>query len=645
MKYLPFALAPLTLAISFAAYAADDTNPLSEIVITASRSAQTVGVDTAYVQVISSEEIKNSGAQTVLDVLRRVATIQIVDQTGDGSSPQIGMRGFGGNGSQNTLILLDGRRFNNETDLGTVNLRNLSLGDIERIEIVNGSSGALYGASAVGGIVNIISKRVDESRLDLSISRGSYDTEKYKARATARKGSWSMLISGDKDLSDNYRDNNALNSRFGQAKLAYDDSKISSFLEISALKQTNGLAGSLTDAQLTQNRRQSLKPKDNSAIDGTRISAGTTMEINDRWQASIDGSIRKDDISAELYDPFGDYFLSQQREQLTLSPRLQGSLGMGKHTAKVLLGHDIEQGRYEMTDNYGSRNVGKPKTRSSYLQISMPVSSTVEVSAGYRYGQHRNDISFSPKVRDRVNAGSLGVFWSAADSLKTWLRADQNFRFATIEEHTSNAPFPMPSQPLKTQTGISYEAGLEKQMAAHKLRLQVYQLDLKNEITFAPVAFLCCNTNLDPTRRRGVNASWDTKLSSKLDASIQLGLVNGKFTAGPAQGRQIPHVPRTSLTSALTYKPMEKTSLALETQFTGSKFADSDFNNSNKVKAVLVNNLAISQQWDDFTVSVRINNLLNEKYDLYTVESGAGAKAHYPAAERNALLTLAYSLK
>lgn len=639
MKYLPFVLAPL--AMPFAAQAANDTKPLNEIVITASRGAQTAGVDNAYVQVISNDEIKSSGAQTILDVLRQVAVIQVVDQTGDGSSPQIGMRGFGSNGSQNTLILLDGRRFNNETDLGTVNLRNLSLDDIERIEIVNGSSGALYGAGAVGGIVNIISKRVDGNRLEFSISRGSYDTEKYKARATARQGAWSMIISGDKDLSDNYRDNNALNSRFGQAKLAYDDSKINSFLELSTLKQTNGLAGSLSDVQLAQNRRQTLKPQDNSAIDGTRISAGTGVKINDRWQASIDGSIRKDEIAAEFYDPSGNYFLSQQREQFTLSPRLQGTLG----TVGVLLGQDIEHGRYEMTDNYGSRNVGKPRTRSSYLQISIPVSSTVEVTTGYRYGQHRNDISFSSKVRDSVNAGSLGVFWNATDSLKTWLRADQNFRFATIEEHTSNAPFPMPSQPLKTQTGISYEGGLEKQMAAHKLRLQAYQLDLKNEITFAPTAFLCCNTNLDPTRRRGVNASLDTKLSPKLAASIQFGLVNGKFTAGPAQGRQIPHVPRTSLTTALTYKPLEKTSLALETQFTGSKFADSDFNNSNKVKAVLVNNLAISQQWADFTVSVRINNLLNEKYDLYTVESGAGVKAHYPAAERNALLTLAYSLK
>lgn len=317
--------------------------------------------------------------------------------------------------------------------------------------------------------------------------------------------------------------------------------------------------------------------------------------------------------------------------------RLQGKINLGQYASKVILGQDIERGRYEA---FGS--IGKPKTNSSYLQLSLPVSNTVEVTTGYRYGRHQNDISFTPKVKDSVSAASLGVFWKTSDSVKTWLRADQNFRFATIDEHTYTATF----MPLKTQTGVSYEAGVEKQLKAQTFKLQAYQLDLKNEITFdRNIGLFGGNTNLDPTRRRGLSAIWDAKLNTKLEAGLQLGLVNGKFTAGSAKGNYIPNVPRTSLTGSLTYRPLDNTTVALETQFTGSKFADSDSDNSNKVKSTIVNNLAISQQWKDVTLSLRVNNLLNEKYDLYTVESGAGAKAHYPAAERNALLTLAYSLK
>lgn len=639
MKYLPFAFAPLALAISFAAQAADDEKPLNEIVVTASRSAQTAGIDTAYVQVITREDIKNSGAETVLDVLRRAAVIQIVDLTGDGSSPTIGMRGFGSNGSQNTLVLLDGRRFNNETDLGTVNLRNLSIGDIERIEIVNGSSGALYGAGAVGGIVNIITKRADGNQLNLRVSRGSYDTEKYKARATALKGAWRMVLNGDKELSDNYRDNNALNSSFGQVKLAYDDNQKTGFVEVSKLKQTNGLAGSLNDAQLAQNRRQANTPFNNSSVDGTRVSTGGSIQLNDDWLFSVDSSVRSDDITA-FFSPNPAF--SQKRDQLTVSPRLQGKINLGKYATKIILGQDIERGRYEA---FGS--IGKPKTNSSYIQLSLPVSNTVEVTTGYRYGRHQNDISLTPKVKDSVSAASLGVFWKASDSVKTWFRADQNFRFATIDETTFTS-----GSTLKTQTGTSYEAGAEKTYKQHTVKAQLYQLNLKNEITYdanaigpsSPFGFNGANINLDPTQRRGLSASWDTKLSPKLDAGIQLGLVNGKFTAGSANGKYIPNVPRTSLTGALTYRPIDKTTVALETQFTGSKFADSDVANNSKVKSVLVHNLAVSQQWKEVTLSIRVNNVLNERYDLYTNDSGSG-QSHSPAAERNALLTLAYSLK
>jgi len=180
------ALAPLALSLSAPALSAS-TSALEEVVITASRSEQTAGINTAFIDVISEEDIKASGAQTVLDALRRSAIIQVVDSSGSGSAPTIGMRGFGSNGSQNTLILIDGRRLNNDTDLGNVNLRNLSINNVARIEIVNGSAGALYGAGAVGGIINIITKRANGNELDLSVSRGSYDTEKYRARASAQK--------------------------------------------------------------------------------------------------------------------------------------------------------------------------------------------------------------------------------------------------------------------------------------------------------------------------------------------------------------------------------------------------------------------------------------------------------------------------
>ena len=637
MKHLRITLAPLALALPLTTLANDTERKPAEIVITADRSPQTAGVNNAYVQIISGAEIKSSGAQTVTEVLRRAAVLQIVDQTGDGSSPQVGMRGFGGNGSQNVLILLDGRRLNNETDLGTVNLRNISLDDVDHVEIVNGSSGALYGAGAVGGIINIVTRAAEGNQLDLSIGRGSYDTDKYKARATARQGAWSMIVNGDKELSDNYRDNNALNSSFAQVKLAYDDNDKSGYIETSKLRQHVGFAGTLNDLQLAQHRRKTYTPLDYGSNEGSRLSVGGGVRISDDWRLNVDSAFRKDDLTS-FYASFGTPF-SQTREQLTLSPRLQGRFRIGERTARLTLGQDLEQGRYEA---FGS--IGKPVTNSSYAQLSVPLTQSLELTTGYRHGRHHNDISFTPKVSDSVNAGSLGLFWTASDSFKAWLRADQNFRFGTIDEQT----FTKPGMTLKTQTGESYEAGVEKRLADHVLRLQAYELNLRNEIALDPSGCVVygCNINLDATQRRGINASWNAPLSSRLDAGLQMSLVDGKFTAGSVKGNQIPHVPRHALTGSLTWRPLEATTVALESQYTGSKFADNDYDNSSrKVKTVVLHNLALTQKWRAMTASMRLNNLLNEKYDLYTVESGAGTLAHYPAADRNVMFTLAYSFK
>lgn len=632
MKALPFALAPLALSLSAPALSAS-TSALEEVVITASRSEQTAGINTAFIDVISEEDIKASGAQTVLDALRRSAIIQVVDSSGSGSAPTIGMRGFGSNGSQNTLILIDGRRLNNDTDLGNVNLRNLSINNVARIEIVNGSAGALYGAGAVGGIINIITKRANGNELDLSVSRGSYDTEKYRARASAQKNQWSVVVVGDKELADGYRDNNDLNSAFGQARIAYDGTRFNAYAETSKLDQKANLPGSLSAAQVRQNRRQTNTPNDFSNLDATRLSIGGTVELNDKWFFSLDTSTRKDELLSE----FSGFQFAQDREQLTLSPKLQGSFNMLERKQNIIVGQDIERGRYEA---FGS--VGKPKTNSSYVQLTSSITDRVDLVTGYRYGKHVNNISFTPKVSDSVSAGSIGLFWKITERTNTWLRADQNFRFATIDEHTFTAA----GSTLDTQTGESFEFGIEHRINQHKLKAQIYQLDLKKEIAFDPSAgFFGANINLDPTRRRGISLSADSTLTKRLDAQLQVGLVDGKFTAGSFDGQRIPHVPKTSITGALNYKPLEKTNLAIESQYTGSKFADSDFNNTRKVKAVLVHNLAVTQKWKDFSASVRVNNVLDKRYNDYTVLNFLGEPALYPAAERNALLTVSYHLK
>ncbi len=124
------------LCISSHSFGEDNSsNEIEEIIVTATRW-ETVGVPTATsVSTITREQIIESGAIYIIDVLKGQGGIQIQDIFGDGSRSIISMRGFGNNGGSNTLLLVDGRRLNN-TDLKTPDLSFISLKDVERIEII-----------------------------------------------------------------------------------------------------------------------------------------------------------------------------------------------------------------------------------------------------------------------------------------------------------------------------------------------------------------------------------------------------------------------------------------------------------------------------------------------------------------------------
>jgi iron complex outermembrane receptor protein len=109
------------------------SKPLEEVVVTATRFSQPVDKLPIGVSIITAEQIKNSAAITLPELLQQVAGIHT--RNVDGSpDPQIDMRGFGITGNQNTLVLLDGQRMN-ENELVGIRFSTIPLDSIERIEV------------------------------------------------------------------------------------------------------------------------------------------------------------------------------------------------------------------------------------------------------------------------------------------------------------------------------------------------------------------------------------------------------------------------------------------------------------------------------------------------------------------------------
>ncbi|NCB55367.1 MAG: TonB-dependent receptor, partial [Epsilonproteobacteria bacterium] len=140
---------------------ANEIQLLDEIVTVGTKSEKSVEDQTTHVEVITSETIENSGASNLSEVLNAAPWLYVAP-----SGKTISIRGMG---HSDTLLLIDGKRVNGEFSK-TYELERIASGMIERIEILKGSSALLYGSDAMGGVINIITKKPSTETVSGNIS-------------------------------------------------------------------------------------------------------------------------------------------------------------------------------------------------------------------------------------------------------------------------------------------------------------------------------------------------------------------------------------------------------------------------------------------------------------------------------------------
>uniref|UniRef100_UPI003563F37F TonB-dependent receptor plug domain-containing protein n=1 Tax=Neptunomonas sp. TaxID=1971898 RepID=UPI003563F37F len=170
-RYISPMLAAATLAtLSPASFASSVTNQPLSITVSGTRSLLSEEMGGKSVNVITRQQISASGASNVFEALRSSGAVQITQNyTGNSNGGVVSMRGFGENTSQNVLILVNGRPLNNPT-LEAPDLSIISLNNVERIEVLQGSAGVLYGQNAVGGVINIITRSIEGSSGQIQLS-------------------------------------------------------------------------------------------------------------------------------------------------------------------------------------------------------------------------------------------------------------------------------------------------------------------------------------------------------------------------------------------------------------------------------------------------------------------------------------------
>jgi vitamin B12 transporter len=146
---------------------------LDQIFVTATRTDQSIDQSLASVSVITREDIERLQANSLAEVLRGLSGITIANNGGPGKATSLFMRGTE---SDHVLVLIDGIKVSSAT-LGTAPFENIPLAQIERIEIVRGPRSSLYGSEAIGGVIQIFTRRGSEqNETHASLLLGSHDT-------------------------------------------------------------------------------------------------------------------------------------------------------------------------------------------------------------------------------------------------------------------------------------------------------------------------------------------------------------------------------------------------------------------------------------------------------------------------------------
>lgn len=417
-KQLTFVCTGLLCSFGAAAEMIDSTKvyPLQEVTVHASRMERKLKNLPQKVEIISSDLIKSLPTDNLAEVLKRTTNLDIIQYPG--LSAAIGMRGFSPSAHSRsyTLLLIDGK------PAGTTNLATINLDNVEQIEIVKGSYSVLYGSDAMGGVVNIITKKGSATpEGNVSVESGSFGYRKLSASFTGNHGkklSYGMGYSRQEQTKD-YRigQKNLLKmsdvDKLILDKVSYGDAMDNSQYELNSAnafadynfsKQWKaGIEGNYTFAYDVETAGNYWGTYGQSKKDVNRLNLYGTLEQNSEKNHFRFSPYYTNDQNPNYSDNTDKGFISFKSTVKEFGYQLQDDYRFGK--LNVLLGTDLKV--YDYASNRYS-SVGtpadpyKPNNKftnvAAFTQLAYSISK-LDMNAGARFDRFTYHIDASEGLK------------------------------------------------------------------------------------------------------------------------------------------------------------------------------------------------------------------------------------------------------
>jgi len=632
------------------------TVDLGKIVVTASRLEQSDYKITSNITVIGKEEIQASNAQNIPDILEEALGVNVFDNSTSKTS-KLDIRGFGDTAKSSILFLVNDRK-TNSVDMSGADLLQIPLDAVEKIEIIRGAGSVLYGDNAVGGVVNIITKKgAGTISGKTTTTYGSYDRRSVDVEVSGEKKGLSYYIYSRYLDDRGYRQNSDTLAKDYNMRLGYKFSdRLFLDFEAGLHEDDYGQPGSLTLAQIESlGRRGVANEEDTASTDDSFVNF--SFDVNPWPQDNYLGKLVVD-FSFRNRDTYTD--------NVAWSSDTKNRIDTKGITAKYIFDRTIFDKEVNFVtgiDYYDNENeITREDTSTTEYVISKEefgvygfldyeIRDHVYVNGGTRF--HKADYNFNTigggddEKKDPDEWVSMGgIKYEYAKGSNIFLNVQQTFRFLATDEWLNTITGVLNTD-LSQQRGIQYEVGI-KHNFDDKIVASItpYWIDIKDEIYYNPQGGLWgwgANENYDRTRRIGVEVGSEFDILKFIEIGfldkckyfVNYTYQDPQFSKGDYNKKDIPLVPHHQVSTGLILKFGDYYKFSLSGKYVGSRFAGSDTQNVlPKEKPYVVMDAKLSYERKNLEVFAEFNNILNEKYSSY-VTSYAATKYYYPDPEMN----------
>lgn len=587
---------------------------LDEIVVTATR-VPTPDVIAPYASEVHGRRmIERSGAATLYDYLAQHTSVQILPSYGNRATPRIDMRGYGiGDGYQNIVVTLDGRRLNN-IDMSSQLIGAIPLADIERIEITKGSGSVMFGDGATAGSVQIYTR--SHEGVSMRASAGNFGAASGTLTAGLRKARASLSASADYSGLDGYSDADVSGHKDASSNRTWRGGlelrpvdRVKLGLDLASTRIDTRYIGPLSQAEFSAN------PKQNSGntythqkfeSDTWRVSMG--LELGRNWNFTASHS-REDKLSDFITSSFkSDYDYSAD------DVALQYRDGAFDLTAGVQTFDGTRIGAADRTrkDNTGWYAQGRYRLGDTTLSAGARAE-----NVAYRYTPNAG----AALAADHdLGAWDIGINQRLDPQLSLFANYNQAFQAPDIDRFfTWGGGFNAFISPARSRT---LNLGLNHITPGNRLKLTLFRADLNNEIYYNAATFT--NTNLDKTHKYGLELQDTWRVSEPFSVNLNYAytraIIDHENDGGGAfNGKDLPGVPRHGVTLSLAYQSTDASSLNLSHTWRSATWAAEDFDNDNAQKQAAYQSTDVAWRYHqkNFEWFATVENLFERKNGLW----------------------------